>query len=154
MGPWDHQKGVSCPVSSCSNPFPPSPSLFRDSSHKRLLRQDVDSLIQLGVVEEVLPECRGRGFYSHYFLIPKKKGGWRPIVGLHCLNTFIYYFKFHMVTLASVLSPLILQTDSWLSTFKRPHISVQPTRRKYLRFLQHLHGARNVHQSSSSSGHP
>uniref|UniRef100_A0A8C0GFF7 Serum amyloid A protein n=1 Tax=Chelonoidis abingdonii TaxID=106734 RepID=A0A8C0GFF7_CHEAB len=33
------------------------------------------SLLEIGAVEEVPQELRGKGFYSRYFLIPKAKGG-------------------------------------------------------------------------------
>lgn len=46
------------------------------------------------------------GFYSHYFLILKAKGGFRSILDLRELNKFLKKIKFQMVTLASIIPSL------------------------------------------------
>lgn len=51
-------------------PPPPhtlSSSLFRDPSHKLLLEQEIQSLLSMGVVEEVPIHLRGKGLYSSFF---------------------------------------------------------------------------------------
>lgn len=55
--------------------YPPSLSIFRDASQKHLLREEVDHLLQLGAMEQVLTQHRGKEFYSHYFLTQKKNRG-------------------------------------------------------------------------------
>ena len=42
------------------------------------------------------------GFYSSLFLVPKKSGGYRPIVNLKKLNTFVRYEHFKMETMEDV----------------------------------------------------
>lgn len=72
--------GYSIPFISCPPTHPPTSSLLKDPSHRTLLEQEVLHLLQLGVIEPVPTEFRGRGFYSTYFLTQKKNGGWRPIL--------------------------------------------------------------------------
>ena len=50
------------------------------------------------------------GFYSKYFTVPKKDGGFRPILDLTHLNSFISPCKFRMLTLDSII-PLLSQGD-------------------------------------------
>lgn len=82
---------------------PPSPSFFRDPSHERFLAQKMQSLLRAGAVEEVLLCLRCRGFYSHYFRIPKANSDLRPILDLQNLNGFIKKLRFRMVSLASII---------------------------------------------------
>ena len=42
------------------------------------LRQEVLTLLEKGAIEPVDPLSRDSGFYSTYFIIPKKGGGLRP----------------------------------------------------------------------------
>lgn len=51
--------------------------------------------------ECISPSYQGTGFYSTYFLVPKKNGRWRPILDLSRFNCFIQQPKFHMVALAA-----------------------------------------------------
>lgn len=44
-------------------------------SHEDLFSQEVLSLLSLSMMERVILHCHGTGFYSKYFLIPKKKEG-------------------------------------------------------------------------------
>lgn len=59
-----------------------------------------------GAIKSVPDPIISKGFYSVYFLIPKKGGGLRPILALHLLNTFIKKIEFHIVTLASIILSL------------------------------------------------
>ncbi|KAM7163698.1 uncharacterized protein RBU57_007879 isoform 2-T2 [Macrochelys suwanniensis] len=60
-----------------------------DPSHLPLLQQEVGRLLSLGAIEGVPREFQGKGFCSRYFLIPKAKGGLRPILDLRGLNRFM-----------------------------------------------------------------
>ncbi|KAM7182065.1 uncharacterized protein RBU57_000616 [Macrochelys suwanniensis] len=118
---------------------PPSPSLFRDPSHKQLLIQEVQALLALGAVEEVPQEFRGKGFYSRYFLVPKAKGGLRPILDLRNLNKYIVNLKFCMVSLATIIPSL--DPGHWYAALDMKdayfHISIALPHRRFLRFVVH-----------------
>ena len=58
--------------------------IFFQQSQRRELEEEVTSLLQKGVVEEIQPETPG--FYSRIFLVPKKKGKLRLIIDLSTLN--------------------------------------------------------------------
>lgn len=77
---------------------PPSPYLFRNPCHEKLLVQKVQSFLWVGAVEEVMQNLRGKEFYSRYFLIPKAKGGLRPVLHLCHLNSYLKKINFHVVT--------------------------------------------------------
>lgn len=101
-----------------------------------MLYQKVQSLLSLGAMEEIHQEHKGKGFYSHYCLIPKKKGSGQPILNLRQLNTFICKLKFRMVILASVI-PCLDQNNRYIAldfpdTYF--HIAIPPAHRRYLRF--------------------
>ncbi len=89
-----HEKG--CPGLSLhvSIPCPHIYGLVRSRS----------SLLLKGAIEEVSSSDLNRGFFSRYFLVPKKDGGFRPILYLCGLNYSLYRGKFRMLTLKSILS--------------------------------------------------
>ncbi|XP_059199216.1 uncharacterized protein LOC131979287 [Centropristis striata] len=81
-------------------------------------------------------QCQS-GFYSRYFLVPKRGGtGIRPILDLRALNKFLRKYKFRMLTHASLLR-LVRQNDWFTSVDLKDayfHIPIYPPHRKYLRF--------------------
>ena len=50
------------------------------------LRMELSTLLEKGAIGEVERSDRKAGFYSRYFLIPKKDGGLRPILDIMGLN--------------------------------------------------------------------
>ncbi len=46
----------------------------------------------------VPPHESESGFYSRYFIVPKKDGGLHPILDLHQLNRSVSRLKFKMLT--------------------------------------------------------
>ena len=79
----------------------------------------------------------GPGFYSRLFLVEKATGGWRPVIDLSTLNTFIRQTPFKMETVASVLNAvqendLLASLDLKDAYFQVP---VHPSSRKFLRFV-------------------
>lgn len=75
---------------------PPTLSVFRDLSHEILLFEQIQSLLELGAVKEVPLQIWGQRFYSQYFLVPKFKGGVKPILDLCNFNKYIRYVRFQM----------------------------------------------------------
>ncbi len=59
-----------------------------------------------GSHRSVPPAQSESGFYSHYFLIPKKDGGLRPILDLRLLNHTLTKRSFRMITLKQILSQI------------------------------------------------
>ncbi|MGL4478214.1 MAG: reverse transcriptase domain-containing protein, partial [Aeromonas veronii] len=77
------------------------------------------------------------GFYSRYFLVPKKKdGGLRPILDLRLLNLSLIKQKFRMLTLSQILSQIC--PEDWFCSLDLKdayfHIQRAPQHRRFLRF--------------------
>ncbi len=79
-----------------------------------MLRQELSSLLQKGAIEEVPQSDIERGFFSRYFLVPKRDGGLRPILYLRRLNLSLYKGKFKMLTMKTVMSQI--QGGDWFVT--------------------------------------
>ncbi len=58
-----------------------------------VLRQEVYNLLKKGVIEKVPPSELESGFYSRYFVVPKRDGGLRPILGLRPINGVLKRFN-------------------------------------------------------------
>ncbi len=71
-----------------------------------LLEQEVNTLLRKKAIEVVLPLDRESGFYSRYFIVPKKDGGLCLILDLHQLNRSVMLLKFKMLTIKQVVSQI------------------------------------------------
>ena len=99
------------------------------------LPQAIQALLEKGAVERVL-QPDSPGFYSRIFLVPKKTGGWRPVIDLSTLNSYIDVRSFKMETMASIRASIqpchwgvsLDLTDAYF------HVPIHPRSRKYLRF--------------------
>ncbi len=96
-----------------------SPPLRRgspDSSKQRLqgLCSTTGTFLQKGAIEEVPQSEVERGFFSRYFLIPKRDGGLRPNLDLRRLNFSLYKGKFKMLTIKTIMSQV--QEGDWFVT--------------------------------------
>ncbi len=84
----------------------------------------------------VPPLDRESGFYSRYFVVPKKDGGLRPILDLRLLNRSVSRLKFRMLTVKQVVSQI--RSEDWFVTIDLKdayfHVSILPSHRKFLRF--------------------
>ncbi len=102
----------------------------------RVLRSEVMTLLEKGAIEMVPPALSGSGFYSRYFLVPKKDGGLRPILDLRCLNHALMRRPFRMITLKQILSHI--PTEDWFCSLDLKdayfHIQIAPHHRRFLRF--------------------
>ncbi|XP_053882102.1 serine/threonine-protein phosphatase 6 regulatory subunit 3-like [Malaclemys terrapin pileata] len=108
----------------------------RDFPHENLLAQEVEGLLQLGAMEEVPHEYRNKGFYSQYYLIPKARGGLRPILDLQDLSKYLKKLKFHMVSLTSIIPSL--DPGDWYATLDLKdmyfHTAIFQAHRHFLHF--------------------
>ncbi len=104
-------------------------------SKASVLHQGLSSLLLKGAIEEVPQSDLKQGFFSRYFLVPKKDGGLRPILDLHRLNLSLYKEKFKMLTLKTVMSQI--QVGNWFVTVDQKdayfHIQIIRRQRKFLR---------------------
>lgn len=75
---------------------------------------EVMSLLAKGAVETVPLPYSESGFYSCYFLVPKKDGSLRPILDLRHLNKALVKRAFKMLTLKQILA-LVLPGDWFFS---------------------------------------
>ncbi len=101
-----------------------------------MLQQKLSSLLLKGAIEEVPRSDIEQGFFSCYFLIPKRDSGLRPILDLRRLNLSLYKGKFKMLMLKTIMSQI--QGGDWFVTIDLKdayfHIQVVQRHRKFLRF--------------------
>ncbi len=101
-----------------------------------VLRSEVMTLLEKGAIEMVPPALSESGFYSRYFLVPKKDGGLRPILDLRRLNHALMRRPFRMITLKQILSQI--RTGDWFCSLDLKdayfHIQIAPHHRRFLRF--------------------
>ncbi len=102
----------------------------------RVMEQEVATLLRKEAIEVVPPLDRESGFYSRYFIVPKKDGGLHPILDLRLLNRSVMRLKFKMLTIKQVVSQI--RSEDWFVTIDLKdayfHISILPHHRKFLRF--------------------
>ncbi len=80
--------------------------LLTSAKNAHILRSEVVNLLAKGAMEAVPPAQSKSGFYSRYFLVPKKDGGLRPILDLRHLNCALMKRLFRMTTLKQILSQI------------------------------------------------
>ncbi|KAL0196189.1 hypothetical protein M9458_009761, partial [Cirrhinus mrigala] len=101
-----------------------------------VMEQEVATLLRKEAIEVVPPHDRESGFYSRYFIVPKKDGGLRPILDLRLLNRSVMRLKFKMLTIKQVVSQI--RSEDWFVTIDLKdayfHVSILPQHRKFLRF--------------------
>ena len=93
-----------------------------------LLRKDAIEMVPLQEIN-----C---GFYSTFFLVPKKKGKMRPVINLRPLNKYLRKTHFKMDTLSKVLN-LVKPKDGAISLDLSDaylHVPIFLKHRKFLRF--------------------
>ncbi|KAI2661669.1 enzymatic polyprotein [Labeo rohita] len=102
----------------------------------QVLEEEIASLLRKRAIRVVPPEDSHQGFYSRYFVIPKRGGGLRPILDLWILNKHLRKYKFKMPTFKT-LSHFIREKDWFTSVDLEDayfHIGIYPSHRKFLRF--------------------
>ncbi len=106
------------------------------SEDTQVLRTEVMNLLKK-IAKEIVPPAQSKsGFYSCYFLVPKKDGGLRPILDLRLLNNALMKRLFRMITLKPILSQ-ICPGDWFMSLDLKDAyflIQVDPHHRQFLRF--------------------
>jgi hypothetical protein len=104
--------------------------------HQEALLEEVQQLLVKNAIEPVPKNQEREGFYSTFFLVPKKQGGLRPILNLKPLNKFIQKRSFKMESLRSVKRAV--KPQDWLIAIDLQdaylHIPIHRDFRKFLRF--------------------
>ncbi len=118
-----------------------------------VLRAEVAVLLAKDAIEPVPPAELKSGFYSPYFIVPKKGGGLRPILDLHVLNRALHKLPFRMLTQRRIIQCLrpfdlfaaINLKDAYF------HVSILPRHRPFSALR-----SKGEHTStrSSPSGYP
>ncbi|XP_078616244.1 uncharacterized protein LOC144884664 [Branchiostoma floridae x Branchiostoma japonicum] len=106
----------------------------RSTEETDLISKEIQSLLQKGAITEVLP-TPGE-FVASLFLVPKKSGGWRPVVNLKPLNQYVLAPHFKMEGLQDLKS--LIRPGDWMASLDIQdayfHIPIHPSFRKLLRF--------------------
>ena len=120
------------------SPLTGTPSAFVDKGSimkRTTLRSLIQSMQQNNVVE-VVRDTTSPGCYSHLFIVPKKSGGWRPVVDLSFLNSFVEIPHFPMESAESIRRSL--PRGGWVTSIDLVdayfHIPIHRGYRKFLRF--------------------
>ena len=107
-----------------------------DPLRSQALSKEIEELLGKGAVECVPGAAQLRGYYSFYFLVPKKDGGFRPILDLRKLNQFLKVFRFRMLRTVDVLQSV--SAGDWFTCIDLKdayfHVPVAPDHRQFLRF--------------------
>lgn len=100
------------------------------------LRSGQQELLAKEIISVVPPGEDRQGFYSHYFLVPNKFGGMRPIFDLSLFNKVIMDRPYHMLTIKQVLE--CVRQDDWFTSIDLKdsyfHVLIIPKHRTFLRF--------------------
>ena len=122
--------GLPPPFNGVLRTFPPN------QTQALILDTELEQLLSKGAVEKVPAHLQQCGYYSRYFLVPKKDGSMRPILNLKPFNKFVEKVRFKMLRTPTLLS-MVKQGD-WLSSADLRdaffHCPVRMGHRKYLRF--------------------
>jgi hypothetical protein len=101
-----------------------------------VLSSEVQEMLAKEAIEQIPWSQAQGGFYSTFFLVPKKDGGVRPILNLKPLNVLIAKKHFKMVTLREIMAAV--QPGDWLISLDLKdayfHIPIKESYRKFLRF--------------------
>ena len=107
-----------------------------DPAKRAVLRLEISSLIAKRAIRKLEPSEQLSGFYSRYFIVPKKDGGYRPILDLRMLNRCLKNLTFKMLSPARVLQAV--SKGLWFTTLDLKdayfHVPIHPSHWKYLRF--------------------
>ncbi len=101
-----------------------------------ILRAEIAVLLAKDAIEPVPPADMRSGFYSPYFIVPKKSGGLRPILDLRALNRALHRLPFKMLTPKRIFG--CVRPQDWFAAIDLKdayfHVSILPRHRPFLRF--------------------
>ncbi len=90
--------------------------------------EEIAVLLAKDAIEPVPPAEMRQGFYSPYFIVPKKGGGLRPILDLRVLNRALHKLPFKMLTHRRMIK--CIQPQDWFAAIDLKdayfHVSIHP----------------------------
>ena len=102
-----------------------------------VMRAEVTALLAKGAIEIVPPAEMRSGFYSPYFIVPKKSGGLPPILDLRVLNRSLHRLPFKMLTAKRIFE--CVRPQDWFAAIDLKdayfHVSILPRHRPFLGLL-------------------
>ena len=104
------------------------------ASQTQTLQDEISDLLQKQAIRLADPHLPD--FYSQMFVVPKKDGGWRPIINLKSLNSYLCIPHFKLENIQN-LKDVLLQNDYMAKVdLKDAYLTVpmHHTAYKYLRF--------------------
>ncbi len=123
--------------------FAPRPPKFRGvhftsvkAVDTHVLRAEIAVLLAKDAIELVPLADMGSGFYSPYFIVPKKSGGLRPILDLRVLNRSLHKLPFKMLRQKRIFK--CIRPRDWFAAIDLKdayfHVSILPRNSPFLRF--------------------
>ncbi len=101
-----------------------------------VLRKEIAVHLAKDAIEPVPPAEMRQGFYSPYFIVPKKGGGLRPILDLRVLNRALHKLPIKMLTHRHMIK--CIQPQDWFAAIDLKdayfHVLIHPRHRPFLRF--------------------
>ncbi len=101
-----------------------------------VLREEIAVLLAKDAIEPVPPAERRQAFCSPYFIVPKKRGGLRPILDLRVLNRALHKLPFKMRKRRRIIK--CIQPQDWFAAIDLKdayfHVSILLRHRPFLRF--------------------
>ncbi len=101
-----------------------------------VLCAEIAVLLAKDAIELVPPADMRSGFYSPYFIVPKKSGGLRPILDLRVLNRALHKLPFKMMSQKRIFG--CVRALDWFAAIDLKdayfHVSILPRHRPFLRF--------------------
>ncbi len=88
--------------------------MAKDPVQAQILANEITTLMHKKAIFQISTSRSLTGFYSKYFLVPKKDGGLRPILDLRQLNRFITLLPFKMLTTTQILESI--EPGEWFAS--------------------------------------
>lgn len=111
-------------------------TVISDPVRAQALSDEIDTLLVKGAIVPVDPLLDPGGFYSRYFLVPKKTGDLRPVLDLRGLNVFLKVLPFRMLRVKDVLQ--VISPGDWFTSIDLKdayfHVPIAPPHWRFLRF--------------------
>ncbi len=134
-----HRGYVGRQTRLCDSVRPATSQVSRHPLHRSeaadapILQAEIAVLLAKDAIEPVPPVDMRSGFYSPYFIVPKKGGGLRPILDLRVLNRALHRLPFKMLTPKRIFG--CVRPQDWFAAIdlKDAYFHL-PRHRPFLRF--------------------